>query len=179
MPAGGGQGIHTLGDALTQDACWPDRREAAAALGEVGTRAGRDALLRGTKDKDSRVRRGVYRALGNFRKDDVAFKALAKAYREDGWYYPMNAAAPALAETRHEQAFESIVKGMERRSQGANLARGACMALANLRDERGIRALEKRTADEYLEMVRYGAAWALGKLGSFHESRRDDVLEDL
>jgi len=28
-------------------------------------------------------------------------------------------------------------------------------------------------------MVRYGAAWALGKLGSFHESRRDEVLEDL
>src|SRR5947199_3029868 len=28
-------------------------------------------------------------------------------------------------------------------------------------------------------MVRYGAASALGKLGSFHESRRDEVLEHL
>ena len=53
------------------------------------------------------------------------------------------------------------------------------MALANLRDERGLAELEKRTSDEYLEMVRYGSAWALGKLGSFHESRRDDVLEEL
>src|SRR5207247_2081978 len=81
-------------------------------------------LLGGAKDKDSRVRRGVYRALGNFRKDEVAFKALAKAYREDGWYYPMNAAALALAETRHEQAFETIVEGMDRRSQAEILARG-------------------------------------------------------
>jgi len=53
------------------------------------------------------------------------------------------------------------------------------MAIANLRDERGFLELEKRTSDEYLEMVRYGATLALGKLGSFHESRRDEVLEDL
>src|SRR5437879_10556519 len=91
----------------------------------------------------------------------------------------MNAAALALAETRHEQALDTIVKGMDRRSQGEILARGACMALANLRDERGFPQLVKRTSDEYFEMVRYGAAWALGKLGSFHESRRDEVLEDL
>src|SRR5436305_14884225 len=91
----------------------------------------------------------------------------------------MNAAALALADTPHEQPFESIAKGMDRRSQGEILARGACMALANLRDERGFPELEKRTADEYFEMVRYGAAWALGKLGSFHESRRGDVLEEL
>src|SRR5437879_11192612 len=91
----------------------------------------------------------------------------------------MNAAALALAESRHEQAFETIVRGMDRRSQGEILARGACMALANLRDERGFLELEKRTSDEYLEMVRYGATLALGKLGSFHESRRDEVLEHL
>jgi len=171
--------IEGLAAALKNDKFWAVRREAAVALGEIGTAAARDALLGGATDKDSRVRRGVYRALGNFRKDEVAFKALAKGYREDGWYYPMNAAALALAETRHEQAFETIVKGMDRRSQGEILARGACMALANLRDERGFPPLVKRTSDEYFEMVRYGAAWALGKLGSFHESRRDEVLEDL
>src|SRR5947209_17840163 len=91
----------------------------------------------------------------------------------------MNAAALALAESRHEQAFETIVRGMDRRSQGEILARGACMALANLRDERGFIEMEKRTSDEYLEMVRYGGTLALGKLGSFNESRRDDVLEEL
>ena len=53
------------------------------------------------------------------------------------------------------------------------------MAIANLRDERGFPELERRASDVSFEMVRYGAAWALGKLGSFHESRRDEVLEHL
>src|SRR5207245_6527716 len=57
--------------------------------------------------------------------------------------------------------------------------RGACMANANLRGERGRLELEKRNSDKYLEMVRYGAASGLGKLGSFFESRRDEVLEHL
>lgn len=175
--AGDPAAIEGLASALKKDKFWAVRQEAAAALGEIGTTAARDALLGGAKDKDSRVRRGVYRALGKFRKDEVAFKALAKAYREDGWYYPMNAAALALAETRHAQAFETILKGIDRRSQAEILTRGACMALANLRDERGFPELEKRTTDGYFEMVRHGAAWAVGKLGSYHESRRDEVLE--
>ncbi|MCI4371958.1 MAG: HEAT repeat domain-containing protein, partial [Thermoplasmata archaeon] len=168
-----------LGRALTRDKFWGVRREAADALGEIGTPAARDALLAGAKDKDSRVRRAVYRGLGNFRRDDVPFKALANAYADDGWYYPMNAAALALAETRHERAFETIVAGMNRHSHAEIVTRGACQALANLRDERGIRELEKRTANDRHEMIRFTAATALGKLGSFHESRRDEVLEHL
>jgi len=168
-----------LRKALTKDRFWGVRRAAAAALGELGTEAARDALLEGAKDKDSRVRRGVYRALGNFRKDDVAFKALAKAYAEDGWYYPMHAAALALAETRHDRAFETIVKGMDRPSQAEMVARGASLALANLRDERGIEVLKERTAYGRPELARFGVASALGKLGSFHETRRDEILEHL
>jgi len=171
--------IEGLAKAFTEDAFWAVRREAASALGEIGTPAGRDALIAGAKQKDSRIRRSAYRALGQFRRDDVAFKALAKAYAEDGFYYPMHAAALALAETRHEKAFETIVAGMDRRSTGEILTRGACMALANLRDPRGIPELLTRTKDDRPEMVRYGAAWALGKLGSFHETRRDEVLEYL
>ena len=171
--------VEGLKTALMKDDFWGVRREAALALGDIGTTSSRDALLGGANDKASRVRRAVYRALGKFRKDEVAFKALAKAYADDGWYYPMNAAALALAENRHDRAFETIVKGMDRRSTADVITRGACMALANLRDERGIPELTKRTAADYPEMVRYGAAWALGKLGSFHEARRDEVVEDL
>lgn len=168
-----------LRKALTKDKFWGVRRAAAATLGEIGSEIARDALLEGTKDKDSRVRRGVYRALGKIRKDDVAFEALARAYLEDGWYYPMQTAALALAETRHEKAFETIVKGLDRPSHLEILARGACMALANLRDARGIDVLKERTAYGRPELMRYGAAWALGKLGSFHEARRDEVMEHL
>ena len=168
-----------LRKALTKDPLWGVRREAAAALGEIGTEAARDALLEGAKDKDSRVRRGVYRALGKFRRDDVAFRALGKAYMEDGWYYPMQTAALALAETRHDRAFETIMKGMDRPSHAEIVARGACTALANLRDEKGLEVLRDRTTYGHPELLRYGAAAALGKLASFHEKRREEILEYL
>jgi len=171
--------VARLQKALTKDKFWGVRREAAGALGEIGTQAARDALLNGAKDKDSRVRRAIYRGLGMFRRDEVAFKALSEAYMDDGWYYPMQTAALALAETRHDRAFDTIVKGMDRPSQAEVLARGACMALANLRDERGLDVLKVRTAYGRPEVVRYGAAWALGKLASYHETRRDEVLEHL
>src|SRR3989442_15439033 len=98
---GDAKAIEGREDALKKDKFWGVRREAAVALGEVGTTAARDALLSGPNDKDSRGRRGVYRALGNVRKDEGGFRAPAKAYREEGWYYPMNAGALALAEGRH------------------------------------------------------------------------------
>src|SRR5439155_1183371 len=139
--AGDAKAIEGLETALKKDTFWAVRREAAAALGEIGTTAARDALLSGTKDKDSRVRRGVYRALGNFRKDDVAFKALAKGYREDGWYYPMNAAGLALAETRQGQGELGYAKAeseLERISEAepmSNLRTNARKAIATLREK--------------------------------------------
>lgn len=171
--------VDALSKALTKDKFWGVRRAAAAALGEIASSTARDALSDGLKDKDSRVRRGVYKALGKFRRDDGAFQALAKGYLEDGWYYPMATSAVALAETRHDKAFETIVKGMDRPSQAEILTRSACMALANLRDERGIDVLKERIAYGRPELTRYGAAWALGKLGAYHEKRRDEVLEHL
>jgi aminopeptidase N len=171
--------VEALHRALTKDGFWGVRRAAAAALGEIGSPEARDALLDGAKDKDSRVRRGTYRALGSFRNDEIAFKVLAKAYTEDGWYYPMATSAMALSETRHPKAFETIVKGMDRPSQAEMLTRHACAALASLRDERGIEVLMERTANGRPELVRYAAASALGKLAAYHDKRRDDVLEHL
>ena len=171
--------IAGLAKTLVKDAFWGVRRAAAAALGEIGTPAARDALIAGTVNKDSRVRRAVYRALGKFRNNDEAFSALSKGYMKDGAYYPMQTAALALAETRHPKAYETIVGGMDRSSHAEVVARGACMALANLRDERGIDVLRERTAYGRHELLRLTAAWALGKIGSFHDKKRDDVLEHL
>ena len=165
--------------ALAKDRYWGVRKAAAAALGRVGTPGARDALLAALKEKDSRARRGIYDGLGKFRRDDAAFKALVKAYREDGGYLPMASAALAIAETRHDGAFDAIVAGMDRPSQAEQISRQASQALANLREERGIAALLERTAYGQPELRRYGAAIALGKLGSYYERRQDEVLEEL
>jgi len=98
---------------------------------------------------------------------------------EDGWYYPMATAAEALAETRHDEAFDAIVKGMDRPSQAEIIGRSACSAIASLRDERGIDVLRERTSYGRPELVRMAAAVSLGKLGYFLEKRRDEILEHL
>jgi aminopeptidase N len=171
--------VDALSRTLTRDRFWGVRRAAASALGEIGTPAARDALIAGASNEDSRVRCAVYAALGKIRRDEAAFRALAKAYAGEKAYYAARAAALALAESRHGKAFETIAKGMDRPSHAEVIARGACTALANLRDERGIQVLQERTETGRPELLRLTAAWALGKLGSFHEKRRDDILEHL
>jgi aminopeptidase N len=171
--------VKALEKALAKERYWGVRRAAAHALGEIGSTEARDALLRSLKGQESRVRRGVYRALGKFRKDDIAFKTLAKAYMEDGIYHPMATAGYALAESRHDDAFETIVKGMDRPSQAEIISRTAARALAYLRDERGIDELTDRTSYGRAELQRSGAAFALGQLGYYHEKRRDDILDHL
>lgn len=168
-----------LEKALNRDRYWGVRQEAAAALGSLGTAAARDALLRSIKGQDSRVRRGIYTALGKFRKDDLAFKALVEGYMQDGTYLPMAAAAVAIAETRHDGAFDAIVKGMDRPSQAEQISRHATRALASLRQDRGVDVILERTKYGQPELRRYGAAIALGKLGYYLEDRRDDVLDEL
>ena len=168
-----------LGKALAKDKFWGVRRAAARALGEIGTPKARDVLLASIEGQDSRVRRGIYQGLGKFHKDDAAFKALVKAYMGDGKYVPMAAAATAIAETRHDGAFDALVKGMDRPSQGEQISRAATRGLADLRDERGFDVLLVRTEYGQPELRRFGAATAFGKLGYFHERKRDDVLDEL
>ena len=176
---GDADALEALEKALTRDKFWGVRRSAALGLGELGSGAARDALLRSLKGQDSRVRRAIYRALGKFRKDDVAFKALTKAYREDGTYAPMAGAAAAMAETRHPGAFDALVQGMDRPSQADVVARGALNAIADLRLEKGLEVLVARAAYGEPELRRSSAAMALGRLGYYHERRQDEIVDEL
>ncbi len=168
-----------LADLLRTDSRWPVRRAAAVALGDVGTPEARDALLVSRSEKDSRVRAGIYEALGGFRKDRAAFEALKKAYAEDGKYYAMAAAGRALGATRHPDAFETIVAGMDRESHNEVLAAQAAEGLVLLEDERGIDPLIQRTRYGEPEMRRFAMAIGLGRLGRVVGPRRKDVLQCL
>jgi aminopeptidase N len=176
---GDGAVVDALGAAWGKEKFWGVRRQMAATLGEIGTPAARDILLRSTGDRESRVRSAVYRALGKFRRDDEAFRALQKGYRDDPKYYPAAAAGAALAETRHEGAFDALVKGMDRPSQSEVLARSAVDGIADLRDARGLGVLEARTQYGRPELVRARAATALGRLAFYHERDQGDVCRAL
>ncbi|TLZ49583.1 MAG: hypothetical protein E6K18_07815 [Methanobacteriota archaeon] len=172
--------IAALRRALTKDAFWGARRAAARALGEIGTEEARDVLLKdGLAEKDARVRRGAVEALGKFREDDDALAALSRAYANDPKDYVRAAAGQAIASTHHPKAFEAITKAMDRPSHAGAVTRLALSGLATLRDARGLEVCMKHTGRRNYVFIRVAAIDALGKLGDFHDNRRQEVREFL
>ncbi|TLZ70376.1 MAG: hypothetical protein E6K10_08030 [Methanobacteriota archaeon] len=174
--------VEALQKALTSDPYFAVRRAAARALGEIRTDEAKAALMAGLKDKDSRVRRGTYEALGRFREDDDAFQVLTKAWREEKMYYAAGSAAMAMGTSRHPKAFDTIVKGLDRPSHVGTITRSGLMGLAELRDPKVIEAIRPYTKAGGHPFVRLSACLALGKLGDYLEDKRDairDILEPL
>ena len=165
---------------LTKDRFWGVRRGAAKALGEVGTPEARDVLVgSGLKQEDGRVRRAVAEALGKFREDDDAFRALVNVYTKDPKYYVAGGAATAIAQTHHAKAFEAITKGMDRPSHAHVITRLALSGLATLRDPRGVEVGSRYARRGQFVFVRTAAIEMLGRLGDFHEDRRQEIREIL
>jgi len=172
--------IGALRRSLTKDSFWGVRRAAAKALGEIGTDAAKDVLLGdGLKQTDARARRAVVEALGKFREDDDALRALSRAYASDPKDYVRAAAGQAIANTHHPKAFEAITKDMDRPSHAGAVTRLTLSGLAALRDARGIEVSMKHTKRSEYVFVRVAAIDALGRLGDFHDNRRQEVREFL
>jgi len=172
--------IDTLTKVLTKDKFWGVRRAAAKALGEIGTLAARDVLIKtGLKQEEARVRRAVAEALGKFREDDDALAALVRMYEKDEKYYVAAGAATGIAGTRHAKAFDALVKGMDRPSHAGVITRLALGGLGTLRDPRGIAVCEKYAKRGHYVFVRTAAIDALGRLGDFLEARRQEIREFL
>ena len=169
--------IEALRRAMTKDAFFAVRRAGARALGEIRTEAAKAALMAGLKDKDSRVRRAVYEALGKFREDEEAFTVLLKAWREEAMYYAASTAALAMGATRHPKAFEEIVKGLDRPSHADTITRNGLGALVDLRDAKAIEVFRKYTRAGQPEFVRQAAVIALGRLGDLLEDKRDEIRD--
>ncbi len=174
--------VEALERALTKDPYFAVKRAAARALGEIRTEESKAALMAGVKDADSRVRRAVYEALGQWREDDVAFGVLSKAWREEKMYYAPGSAALGMGSSRHPRAFDTIVKGLDRPSHAGIITRNGLLGLADLRDPKAIPVIREYTKAGQLPFVRLSACLALGRLGDILEDKRTeirDILEPL
>ncbi len=173
--------VQSLSKALRGDKHHSVRLAAARALGDIRTPGAREALLGGLKDGDSRVRRGVYEALGQFHRSDEALDVLAKAFREERQYYGIGAAASAIAGTKHDRGFEILAKELEkpRASPHEIVTRQVLAAIGTTRDARAIPILKKYTAEGQHELVRAAACTALGHLGDDLEEKKDEIREIL
>ena len=169
-----------LAVALTDDAFWAVRAEAARSLGTIGTISARTTLIERRRDKHPRVRRAIAQSLGNFIADSTAASALVDWVESgDASYFVEAEASRALGRTRDPRAIEITPLA---------LARPAFQDVVRARTVAG---LGESTLDAAIDLVlpflkpnvrfqtRRAAAVALGKLGagSAHLRRVREHLE--
>jgi aminopeptidase N len=141
------------------------RAEVATALGRVKSATARDALIAGSKERDSRVRRAAATALGNFR-DAEAATALTRLLAGDGdrSYYAQSNAAAALGKTLQPKAFKVLTGVLGRPAHNDVITAGALTGLGSLRDERAVPVLLQHTEWGVNQNARRAAVAALGAL---------------
>lgn len=132
-----------LAEALTGDAFWGVRAEAAKALGDHRTADAFEALQKGEADADPKVRRAVASAYGAVRQAGAADRLLAWIDRGDESYLVESALRRALGETRDPRAFDRLTRSLKEdtASWGQVVQSGAADGLVKLKDPRVVEPL--------------------------------------
>lgn len=175
------EAIEALREAVLKDKFWGVQAEAARALGLIRTTAARDALQGCLKVKHPKARRGVVGALGQFRHDEEAARALEQVVRKgDPSYYVEAAAAQALGHTRSPQAFDVLATvAMTRESQNDVIRASALNGFAELKDERALPIAVEWTRHGKSNPVRGVATLVLGRLGQLSDRAKDQAYDRL
>lgn len=93
---GGLEVVKALSTALEEDSFWGVRVEVAKTLGKIKLNQAEDALVKGLRDKNARVRRAVIEALSNF-KTESSYAAIKQCLATgDASYYTEASAASCL-----------------------------------------------------------------------------------
>ncbi|MBI2077526.1 MAG: HEAT repeat domain-containing protein, partial [Euryarchaeota archaeon] len=173
--ASDGNATEALRRALTRDKFWGVRRAAATALGEQATIAARDALASGARDPHPRVRRGVARALGNFKHDAKAANVLARILRaEKKSDYVVAAALFGLAQTKHSSALATLKRHLSRPSHNEIIRTSVFAALGELKDPKALPLVIAHTRYGTHAFVRGAATICLGRLWEFVDKRQQE-----
>ncbi len=172
------ENIKELGNALRSEKFWGVQVRIAGVLSKIGTQEARDELIASLSIKHPKGRRGVVRALGGFKQDEIAMKALIEFLEKgDESYYVEAEAAHALGKIQLESAFDTIVRQLEKPSHVEIIRRSALIGLAELDVEKGIDVAIEWAKTNKPVLVRTAAIAALGKLGKRFQT--EEVLKVL
>jgi aminopeptidase N len=151
------------------------KSRAARALGELGTANALEALLESTKEKDSRARREVAKALGRFGSEATAVAALNRFLEKDPSYFVRAEAARGLSRTRARGAYGKLVRALAQRSHREVVASAALEGLAELEDRRAFTHARRLARQGRPRFVRAAAFRALARLASVHPAEASSV----
>ncbi len=166
--------IDELRSAFVKENFWAVQSRIAQALGQIRSKAALRALLQCMSVKHPKARRGVVRALGEF-KDEEAAEVLIKVLRHDESYFVEMEAATSLGRTRSQKAFDTLKNALEKESFNEVIRIGVFQGLDALRDERAIPIAMEWCKYGKPQKAREAAVGVLGRLAR----GKPDVLDFL
>jgi aminopeptidase N len=166
--------VDELRSAFLKEKFWAVQSRIAQSLGQIRSKAAFKALLQCLSVKHPKARRGVVRALGEFR-DEEAADALIKVLKHDESYFVEMEAAISLGKTKSQKAFDALKKSLEKISFNEVIRIGAFQGFEALRDERAIPVAMEWSKYGKPQRVREAAVGVLGNLAR----GKPDVLDFL
>lgn len=171
--------VEALAKALRRPAFFAARRAIAQALGRLqGTRS-RDVLLAHLIDPDLRTRRGIVRALAEFKEDAVVAENLRKAWKKEKSYFVRAEILTSLSKIGGAEVFEFLLQGLRVESFRDVVRAAALRGLAQLEDGRGIDAALPWSRYGHSRWARDAAMRCLATLARVHTSRARQVQDQL
>jgi aminopeptidase N len=129
-----------LAQALASEKFWGVQVEIAKALANSGGRISRDALLRGIRHANARVRKSCVENLGNFTHDETVAEALKGVLHNRDRSYAVEGAAMAAYARQGQKDTVTVISPWLTRPSNNDVLRSA--ALAALGDSKDLSALE-------------------------------------
>lgn len=153
------------------------RMAAAISLGEIGGEAARAILTKSYKsEKDSRVRRSVVWALGNF-KDEAATNFLREVVHAEESYFTVIASIRALLASGSDKAFDAAKSAISKTSWQEVIAASVFHGFGQAKDKRGVDLALDHSKYGKPVPIRVAAIGCLGTLGK--ELQKDNKAEKI
>ncbi|MDX2042854.1 MAG: M1 family aminopeptidase [Acidobacteriota bacterium] len=173
----GEETIAALSVALTGEDFYGIRMAAAISLGEIAGNTARTILTEHYKvEKDSRVRRSVVWALGNF-KDEAATDWLRDVSQREESYFATVAAVRALAGIGSDKAFDAMKAALTRTSWQEVITAAVFHGINQAKDKRGVDLALDHSKYGQPVPIRVAAIGCLGTLGK--ELQKEDKAEKI
>ncbi len=169
--------IQGLRNSVESDPFWAVQQESAKALGAIGTEEALRTLIACRQVKHPKARRGVAKALGEFR-TEIAAEALLPMLTRDESYFVEAEAARSLGKTKSPKAYNALTSAYRTKASYREVIR--CFALeglGELKDQRSLPILIEATKYGQHMRVREAAIKALGRFGVKNQEVSDRIIE--
>lgn len=170
--------VEALCKALGAEHPWFVLAEIAEALGKNGSETARDALIENMDIANPKARRGVMRALGEFKADEKVAEALIQRVRHgDESYFVEAEACSSLGKTRDKRALEVLKGALESRESYNEVIRvGAVDGMVALEETSALSLIKEQCEAGVPVRLRYQALAKLGELARLADEReRQDI----